>query len=359
MFISKKSNGIIDACRFCWMCRHVCPVGNASGQERNTARARALACSLVIRDTVNLQDVSDNIYECALCGACTNNCVTGWDPKVFVEEFKTQLILQNKAPQHIAKLLEKYFSKGNIYGRDASSISSLLNNRSETSLVMGQDALYKLPDSVKDVVSLLKSAKVSVDINEISSNTGFTLYFLSGKTSETQEAMKKWADSVKNYQLVVIYDPCDLSFVAHQYKEWGIEVKPKVISFNNYLLQIIKEGKLNLRNSQTEYSLQDHFGYSREIEEESGRELISHVGKSREMLLIKKVANLAGHLIMNEYMPDIMKKMATKRLNDAHNMGVTTLVTESPSEYLLLKENANGNIRVLSIEQMLSENLKV
>ena len=45
MLISQKSKEIIDSCRFCWMCRHICPIGNATGQERNTARARMLALS--------------------------------------------------------------------------------------------------------------------------------------------------------------------------------------------------------------------------------------------------------------------------------------------------------------------------
>ena len=44
MIMSEKSKQHIDACRFCWMCHHICPIGNATGLERNTAKARALAC---------------------------------------------------------------------------------------------------------------------------------------------------------------------------------------------------------------------------------------------------------------------------------------------------------------------------
>ena len=69
MNISEKAKGIIDSCRFCWMCRHICPIGNATGLERNTARARALGASLVVRGATNLEEISKNVYECALCGA--------------------------------------------------------------------------------------------------------------------------------------------------------------------------------------------------------------------------------------------------------------------------------------------------
>ena len=68
MLLTKKSNEIIDSCRFCWMCRHICPIGNATGQERNNARARALSLSLVNRNAAELSgSVADNIYECARC----------------------------------------------------------------------------------------------------------------------------------------------------------------------------------------------------------------------------------------------------------------------------------------------------
>ena len=71
MKFSRKSTEHLDACRFCWMCRHICPIGNATGQERNTARARALGLSLVARGAVEYsEDIINNVYECALCGAC-------------------------------------------------------------------------------------------------------------------------------------------------------------------------------------------------------------------------------------------------------------------------------------------------
>ena len=61
MLISNKAKQTIDACRFCWMCRHICPIGNATGQERETARARAVALSLVERGAAKLEDVVDNV----------------------------------------------------------------------------------------------------------------------------------------------------------------------------------------------------------------------------------------------------------------------------------------------------------
>jgi hypothetical protein len=69
-------------------------------------------------------------------------------------------------------------------------------------------------------------------------------------------------------------------------------------------------------------------------------------------------ANLGGMLIMSEYMPNVIKAVAENRLTDAKNMGVTTLVTENPSEYVALKAASDEGCRVISIEEMILENLK-
>ena len=101
MNITENAKNIIDNCRFCWMCRHVCPIGNATGLERNTARARAFGASMVVRGATDLAEIADNLYECSLCGACTNNCVTGFDPKVFIQQFKTELAPEGLMPDSI------------------------------------------------------------------------------------------------------------------------------------------------------------------------------------------------------------------------------------------------------------------
>ena len=86
MMMSDKCKEHVDSCRFCWMCHHICPIGNATGLERNTARASALGISLVNREAIPLSDIMDNIYECACCSACVKECVTGWDPVMFTKE---------------------------------------------------------------------------------------------------------------------------------------------------------------------------------------------------------------------------------------------------------------------------------
>lgn len=357
MNITEKAKKIADSCRFCWMCRHVCPVGNATGQERNTARARALGVSLVVRDATALKEIADNIYECTLCGACTNNCMTGWDPKVFVQEVKTEIILNGITPSYIRDLIEKYQTTGNVYGASACGcLDELYNTDSETLLFVGQDALYKSVESVKNAFNLIsKAEKVSLVKEQ---DSGYALWFLTGKTQETQDAARKCAEILNKFKTVVVYNPVDLSLILHEYKEWGIEVTAKVIGFNEYLLKLIESGKLKVKKSTNDYTLQDNYAYARELDDMNyGRKLIEKVGKVKDMLLIRKEANLAGNLIMSEYMPDIMGRVAKDRWINAKNMGCKTIVTENIAEYVALKSTCPSDARVISIEEMILENM--
>lgn len=359
MNISEKAKGIIDSCRFCWMCRHICPIGNATGQERNTARARALCASLVIRGSQTTDDIKDNLYECAVCGACTNNCITGWDPKVFVREMRTATVLEGKAPDYIVKLIENYVNCGNIYGEEECGCISdiILPKKADTLVFMGEDAVIKVPEAVKDVKDLLDKTGVDYTFNKMN-DSGSSMYFLTGKTQETLDAAKRAAELFNGYKTVVVYDPVDLSMIMHEYKEWGIEVKANVIGFNQYVLSLIESGKLKVKKSNTEYTLQDNFAYARELEDSAtGRNLIEKVGVNKDILLIGKEANLAGNLIMNQYMPDVIKMVAENRWQEAIRMDCSVLVTENPAEYALLSNTAPNGKRVVSVEQMILENL--
>lgn len=361
MVISERARNVIENCRFCWMCRHVCPIGNATGQERNTARARALASSMAAREVVKEADIIENIYECSLCGACTNNCVTGFDPKVFIQEVKTDCILNGIIPEYIRVLLDRYAQTGNVYGLPFPDELRTLyeTKKADVLFLAGQDAVFKSPRSVKNAANLLKKSGLSFTMEKAAEDTGAALWFLTGKTEETREAAMRCAEIMNRYKSVIVYDPVDLKLMRHEYREWGIAVEAEIFGFNESILRSIKSGKLRVKNGGSEYTPQDCYAYARDLDDtETIRKLICTVGKNREMLLHGKEADLAGSLLMNEYMPDVMKKTAEKRFGEALAAGCRTLVTENPAEYELLKAVCPEGYRVISAEEMILENMR-
>lgn len=349
MQISQKSKEHIDSCRFCWMCHHICPIGNATGLERNTARARALGLSLVVRGAAEYsEDIIDNVYECALCGGCVKECVTGWDPVMFTKEARLAAALDGKLPDYITVMIENLQNTGNVYGETSINVPD--TDDSDTLFFIGQDARAK--GDISAAVELLKKANVSFTMLKDEPNSGYAMDFMVGAAAETKEMMKSCAQKLNRYKRVICYDPADAKVMKREYKEWGIELVPQVVTFTAFIAELIKTGALKINKTELTFTPQDSPLLARDLEEtEPVREILSACGNIKEMLLYGKDTMLAGNMMMNEYMPEVMKKVAENRWINAENANAKIVVTECPAEHLLLRSVKPEGIELMTIEE--------
>ena len=350
MQFTQKSKEHIDACRFCWMCHHVCPIGNATGLERNTARARALGLSLVMRDSIEYSDdIINNVYECSLCGGCMTDCVTGWDPVMFTKEARLAAALEGKLPDYVMNMLKNLNEKGNIYGvENENKIPDF--PKTDTLFFIGEDT--RAFGCAKNAAELLKKAGVEFTILKDEPNSGYSMDFLIGAAAETKAVMEACAKVLSEYKTVICYDPADAKVMKREYKEWGVDTGAEIFTFTEYLSKLISDGKLKPQNSGVEFTPQDSPLLARDLEEtEPVREILGACGKVNEMLLNRAHTQLAGNLIMNEYMPEVMKAVAENRWDNALNMNGKILVTQSPAEYMLLLKTKPEEAEVLTIEE--------
>lgn len=352
MQFTQKSKEHIDSCRFCWMCHHVCPIGNATGLERNTARARALGLSLVMRDAIEYSDdIINNIYECSLCGGCMTDCVTGWDPVMFTGEARLGAALDGKLPDYVMTMLQNLNEKGNIYGADV-DIPEI--NGGDILFFIGEDTRAK--GCAKTAVELLKKANVDFTLLKDEPNSGYSMDFLIGAAAETKAVMENCAKVLNNYKKVICYDPADAKVMKREYKEWDVDLKAEVVTFTSFLSELIKNKKLEVKKSDKKFTPQDSPVLARDLEEtEPVREILSACGNVNEMLLNREHTMLAGNLIMNEYMPKVIEKVAENRWINAKNANAEILVTESPAEYIMLSKTKPDGIELKTVEEVVYE----
>ena len=277
MEITKKSKEIIDSCRFCWMCRHICPIGNATGQERNTPRARALSLSIIERNGAELtEDIIDNLYECALCGACTKECVTGWDPVKFTKEARLEAAMQGKIPSYVDKMLENADNYGNIYGvkeidKELEKAISALPENADTLLFLGKDAIYKTPENAVKAIELLKKAGVRFTVLAKEPDSGYAFDFLIGAADETKKVMENTAKAL-NFKKIIAYDPADAKVFKREYKEWNIALSAEVVTFTSFVAELIKSGALKVKKSDTVYTYNDPALLARDLKKQKRQE---------------------------------------------------------------------------------------
>jgi len=358
MIMSEKCKQHVDSCRFCWMCHHICPVGNATGQERNTARARALGISLVNREAIDLSEIMDNIYECATCGGCVSVCVTGWDPVMFTKETRLQAALEGKLPDYIMALVSNCLESGNAYGKTeiCEKLSEAIANHSDkkdTLLFLGTDARYMACKQGKKAIEVLEKAGVDFTVLKDEKDSGAQLDFLIGAANETKNQMVECAKALDEFKTVVVYDPNDAKTIKQIYKEYGIELSANVVTYTSFVASLVKEGKLVGENSGKTVVFQDPFQLSRDLgETEDAREIITEYAVLGEMLLSREETVWAGNILMAQYVPDVIKEVAKRRIFNAKSIGADTIVTASVSEYVALN-NVAEDVEILSIEDLI------
>ena len=358
MIMSEKCKQHVDSCRFCWMCHHICPVGNATGHERSTARARALGISLVNREAIDLSEIMDNIYECATCGACVHDCVTGWDPVMFTKETRREAALEGKLPEYIMPLVANCLEVGNAYGKTATceNLTAAIKahgDKKDTLLLLGVDAKFMACKQALKAIKVLEKGGVDFSVLENEPATGAQLDFLIGNANETKAQMEECANLLGEYKTVVVYDPADAKAVKQLYKEYGVEVAASVVTYTSFVAGLIRDGKLSAKRSDKAVVFQDPYQLSRDLEEtEEAREIVMSYAVLGEMLLNRADTVWAGNILMREYMPETVKKVAARRIFNAKSVGATTIVTASVSEYVALKDVAE-DMEILSLEDLI------
>lgn len=359
MNMSEKSKQHVDSCRFCWMCHHICPIGNATGHERSTARARALGISLVNREAIDLSEIMDNIYECATCGGCVSVCVTGWDPVMFTKETRLQAALEGKLPTYIETLVDNCLDTGNAYGKTelCEALTAAIEAHSaptDTLLYLGVDARYDQCKQAVKAIKVLEKAGVSFTVLNDEPASGAQLDFLIGAAEETKAQMATAAQVMDTYKTVVLYDPNDAKTVKQLYKEYGIELKANAMTYTAFVAGLIKDGNLTPEKTDKTVVFQDPYQLARDLgETEEAREIIMAYAVLGEMLLNRKETVWAGNILMATYMPEVMKEVAARRIFNAESIGATVMVTASVSEYAALRSVDQDKVEILSIEDLI------
>ncbi len=359
MNLSDKTKQHVDSCRFCWMCHHICPIGNATGHERSTARARALGISLVNREAIDLSEIMDNIYECCTCGACVHDCVTGWDPVMFTKETRLAAALEGKLPKYIERLVDNCLDTGNAYGKTeiCDTLAEAVKNHSaktDTLLLLGVDAKYMVCEQAVKAIKVLEKSGVEFTVLADEPTSGAQLDFLIGAADEAKQQMSACAKALNDFKTVVIYDPNDAKVIKRTYKEYGIDVAADTVTYTSFVADLIKNGKLEVENSGKAVVFQDPYQLSRDLEEtEEAREIIMSCAVLGEMLLNRAETVWAGNLLMAEYIPAVMLEVAARRIFNAKSIGATAMVTACVSEYAALKAVEQSDVEIISLEDLI------
>ena len=105
----EKHLDVISACRFCFMCRHLDPVGNVTFRESDTPRGRALIVDRMRMDRECMKDPDfiDALYRSALSAANRTHCVSRYDETGLALAARQDIVEAGLAPEKVKALAKE------------------------------------------------------------------------------------------------------------------------------------------------------------------------------------------------------------------------------------------------------------
>lgn len=331
---SEKAYKNAEACRFCWMCRHLCPVQLVTGKETNTPRAKGLLVSMMKRGMPMEADSARTMYECLLCGACTNDCATGFDPLVFIREGRTQAYVNDVVPTCVEKVVQRIEETGNCYGATQCQVHlDGVPEQGELLVWLGETARYSVPETAQALLRILDKAHQPYAVLKNEPASGSALGDLMGFVEDVRMQAKKAGQAIaaSGAKTVVVLDSYDAALFCHEYKDWGIEM-PAVITATAFVDELIAAGRLIPRKGEGVVTYHDASRLARDLNEhQPARNIIASMGLTlHEMWQNRRLAKCCGSAVVGQYMPELRAKVAQGRWSDVLRTDARVLVAACP-----------------------------
>lgn len=364
---------VIKACRFCWMCRHVCTVGNMTAYESDTPRGKMLSLyGKLMEMEMPDSEIAHTIYKCALCYRCKEECVGGFDVPEVVLNTRAELAAEGEYPKAldaVRKLLSETgaldASGCQVNKKHVESIIGQLPRRARVILFAGSSASTYTPAAVLGAAKILKSGGIDFTMLDYQGCSGYEFYEMGFRTDaisvahETAEALNQVCDASSGKSIVLTLDPSDNWALTSLYPQWGVEKAFDAMDFSTYIHKLLKTGCLDLGHTDVEITYHDpcHLGRVQRVFSQPREILTSIEGLSlKEMHWNGQQAHCCGgHLKFTD--PVLAGKIAHERVNQIKETGVRQVVTACPKCCDSLG-NADDGIEVIHIAEFLANYLK-
>lgn len=365
MFSVKNSNQA-DMCRFCWMCRHICPVAGASGSEAWGPRARGLMISMIERGIKYDTEIAEAMYHCTLCDACANDCVTNWKPSDFIREARRIAVVEDIAPKKICDEIINITEKNNIFGLpdDSSIIAEInrLNPNPDYLLYIGQTGRTVSALSALAYIDILKKNNVNFTILKNEPVSGAFLADLMDYTGDVQALADKNAKAIKKtgVKTIISMSPYDAAIMREKYTEWNLLPNINVVTATAFLDELIKTKVKSIKQVKLRASVQEPVKLTRGLNEELPILNIIDALKIDyvPLYLHGKMSRCIGTPIMDYYDSNVVELMVRVRCDDARRINSNSIITCCPDDYYLMKKYADPDMSIIDLFELLSSNIK-
>ncbi|TFF91219.1 (Fe-S)-binding protein, partial [Candidatus Thorarchaeota archaeon] len=194
-------------CRRCGLCRDavyeskgfdgICPVWkNTSGFETSFMRGKIMVALALLDGVLDKSaDNAESIFQCTLCGNCTQICPAEFEPARALEQVRHVL---TEIPNDVRDSIgEKIASYNNPYEEDISvrrrwieELGIEIPEQGETLYYVGCTAGMRIPEVAKDTARILQAAGIDFAVMEDEPCCG-SVMLRTGRSDQAKENAKK------------------------------------------------------------------------------------------------------------------------------------------------------------------------
>lgn len=350
-------------CYMCWMCRHVCPIGNTSGREIHFPRGKGVLLNMTMHGNDVLKDSAKAMYDCFLCNNCSSWCETGFRPTLFIREARRELVVRDELPAGIQSVVNRAL-EGTLYGPkeftgDLKTAVDALPRTAPILLVLGDTVSVKQPGIALAMMSLLRKAGVAFTVLKDEPSPAADLYDLIGELADVQQRALAFAEAVRTTgaQTVIAADPFTARILIQDYPRWGAEL-PTVRTATSYFAELLTQGKLKVtKKLDVPVTYHDSDRLARDLEEtEEPRTIIDAIADTRKEIFLNRAnTRCCGNDVVDAYSPEIVAKTARLRMDDALRTGGKLLITAAASDKGILSRVEGDTLPVEDLSVLLDE----
>ncbi len=337
-----------DNCRYCLMCRHVCPVGHVTSLETLTPHGWGITIASQRRGLISWNAETVNVlYTCADCGTCRSHCVTDQHLPDAIAAVRAELVDGGFAPSSVTNLKKTFETYGNPYGEE---LEAPRQGGTDAALFVGDDARFVEPEVLNSALTLLTHLGLNPTLIGVGRNSGYLASSL-GFAATARELAKANLDELRSCgaKRLMVLSPGDYFTFKQLNRErldLGLPEDVDLIEVTTFLAQQLQNGALKFRQGadETPYAYVDPAHAVRVPERhDAPRRLLAAVtsAQSCELFWRRERAHPVGSSALQFTRPDIANKLTRARLQDAKQAGAQILFTEDAGTLHALKGMAS------------------
>lgn len=341
----------LDYCTYCpKMCRHACPVSEASGRETLIPQAKMDRLNQLRKGRAPWTvESSEPIWGCTGCRHCTTYCLHENEPGLVLFAGRAEATARGAGHPRLADYPDRFRN------RDQRLIAQLRElvgpeRRSDDALVgfwPGCDAVDKGAADVNAALALFdRSGAEHVKVVEANQACAGYPLLAGGYPDMFRWHAGKVAAALRRFRTVVINCSACVYTLRAQYPAEGVTLSTEILSMAEFLAQ--SATRLPAPATRTSVYYHDPCYLARYAGViDAPRRVLSRVADVRELPWNGADTECCGGGgLVPKTMPDVADAMARKRLRHVANRGGGTVVTSCATCTFMLKRNAPPGVEV-------------